>query len=168
VVLEKKDKGEKMEHETNQQGSDLQQNSLQENNLQPWGMKLNTFCMMMYLSQLCIIIPGLGLVLPIVMWATNKDASPLIDAHGKNILNWFISLLIYTNISFVLCLISSSVMRFSTAPEIISWLFMVVGVVGFLGFATTGLMWLVFAIRGAVNAHHGVVWKHPNTITFIK
>ena len=136
-----------MEQETNQQDSGLQEKSLQENNLQPWGMKLKTFCMMMHLSQLSsIVVPGLGLVLPIVMWATNKDASPLIDAHGKNILNWLISSLIYAGISLILTLVF----------------------VGVIGLFAIGIMSLVFAIMGAVKANDGVVWKYPCTITFLK
>ena len=46
----------------------------------------------MYLSVFAnVIIPFAGIVLPVVMWATNKDQSSLIDKHGKNILNFIIS-----------------------------------------------------------------------------
>jgi hypothetical protein len=59
---------------------------LNESNLKPWGMELKTFCMLMHLSQLTnSVIPGLGIILPIVMWATNKESSSSIDEHGKTL-----------------------------------------------------------------------------------
>ena len=62
-----------------------------------WGMPLNTYCMLIHLSQLTsIIVPGLGFILPIVMWAVNKDKHQDIDMHGKVTVNWLISLFIYS------------------------------------------------------------------------
>jgi uncharacterized Tic20 family protein len=59
----------------------------------PWNMDLSSYCMLMHLSQFAgIIVPFGGIALPIIMWATNKDKSSIIDQHGKNILNWMISL----------------------------------------------------------------------------
>lgn len=44
------------------------------NKYKPWGMEENTFLMMMHLSQFAaFLVPGAGIVLPIVMWAANKD-----------------------------------------------------------------------------------------------
>ena len=60
----------------------------------PWGMELNTFCMLMHLSQLL----G-GIVLLLVMWLTNKEHSEVIDQHGKTIANAFISYFIWSFIS---------------------------------------------------------------------
>jgi len=54
-----------------------------------WGMDEKTFCMSMHLSQFAgCIVPLAGLILPVVMWATNKDQSPMIDQHGRNIFNF--------------------------------------------------------------------------------
>ena len=39
-----------------------------------WGMPANTYCMLLHLSQLTsIVAPGLGLLLPVLMWVLNKD-----------------------------------------------------------------------------------------------
>ena len=119
--------------------------NLHDKDLKPWGMELKTFCMLMHLSQLSSsIIPGLGFILPIVMWATNKESSPIIDEHGKNILNWLITSLIYIGISCVLMLIF----------------------IGVFGLIAIGLMSLIFAIIGAVKANDNVTWKYPLTISF--
>ena len=113
----------------------------------PWGMELNTFCMLMHLSQLAgFVVPFAGLILPIVMWATNKDKFPLVDQHGKNIFNWMISALIYSIVSGILMLIA----------------------IGVLGFIAIGICAIIFAIIGGVQANEGKVWKYPLTIQFFK
>ena len=55
-------------------------------------MEINTptseerqYAMFIHLSQLAgIIIPGLGWILPLVLWLTKKDSSEYIDANGKS------------------------------------------------------------------------------------
>lgn len=115
--------------------------------IKPWGMEKRSFLMLMHLSQLSsIVIPGAGLVLPIVMWATNKDQSEDIDKHGKVILNQMISALIYA----VICVIL---------------IFVVVGVFALFALGITGL---VFAIIGAIKANEDKLWEYPISIKFFK
>ncbi len=117
------------------------------NSLRPWGMDASAFCLLMHLSQLSnYIIPGLGVALPIVMWATNKEDSAEIDAHGKNIMNWMLSALIYG----VICAILTVVY------------------VGTLGLFALGLCNLAFVIIGAVKANKGQLWRYPLSIRFFK
>ncbi len=69
-----------------------------------WGMNEKSFCMLLHLSQLAgMVLPGAGLVLPVVMWPTEKDNSPLIDEQGKVVLNWMISSLLYGFVAGLLC-----------------------------------------------------------------
>lgn len=112
-----------------------------------WGMPLNTYCMLLHLSQLTsIIIPGLGLILPIVMWATNKDKNDVIDKHGKVAVNWLISLFIYSLICGVLVFV----------------------VVGIFGFFILAVLNFIFAIVAAIKANDGQLWVYPLSIKFIK
>ena len=112
-----------------------------------WGMSENTFCMLMHLSLFAgAVVPGAGLVLPIVMWATNKDESPIIDQHGKNILNFIISMVIYAAASLVLMII----------------------VVGFFTLIAVGVLAIVFPIIAAVKANDGIYWPYPLCIRFFK
>lgn len=116
-------------------------------NKKPWGMELNTFCMLLHLSQFAgAIIPGAGLALPIIMWATNKDDFPVIDQHGKIIFNWMLSALIYSAVSGILIII----------------------VIGFLGLIAVGICSIVFAIIGALKANSGEMWEYPLCIRFFK
>ncbi|MFY0677730.1 MAG: DUF4870 domain-containing protein [Neptuniibacter sp.] len=112
-----------------------------------WGMPAKTYCMLIHLSQLTsVVAPGLGLVLPIVMWAMNKDRNKEIDQHGKVTLNWIISLAIYS----IIC--------------VILWIF-VIGAVAFLVLAVLNF---VFAIIAAVKANKGELWVYPMSISFFK
>ena len=113
----------------------------------PWGMEMNQFCLLMHLSQFAsYIVPAAGLVLPIVMWSTNKDKSEIIDQHGKNILNWMISSVIYIVISMILMLV----------------------LIGFVTIFAVLICTIVFSVIGAIKANDGQVYKYPLTITFIK
>lgn len=112
-------------------------------NNQFWGMNENTFCMLMHLSQFAAG-SGLGVILPIVMWATNKDQSPTIDRHGKNIFNFMLSILIYGFVSGILCIF----------------------LVGFLMLAALAIVYIVFPILAAVKANNGEYWEYPLCIRF--
>jgi uncharacterized Tic20 family protein len=102
-----------------------------------WGMPLNTYCMLIHLSQLTsIIVPGLGLILPIVMWAVNKDKHQDIDMHGKVTVNWLISLFIYSLICGLLTLI----------------------IIGMFGLIILAILNFIFAIVAAIKSNKGELW----------
>ena len=110
-----------------------------------WGMNEKSFCMLLHLSQLAgMVLPGAGLVLPIVMWATEKDNSPLIDEQGKVVLNWMISSLLYSFVSAFLCFF----------------------LVGIPLLAVLVVLIFVFPIIGGIKANEGIVWKYPLSISF--
>ena len=120
---------------------------MSENRKEYWGMPLNTYCMMIHLSQLTsIIIPGLGFILPIVMWAVNKDKNEDIDKHGKITINWLISLFIYSIVCGILT-------------------FVFIGVIGFMVLA---LLNFIFAIIAAIKANDNQLWVYPISIKFLK
>lgn len=113
----------------------------------PWGMETNTFCMLMHLSQLSsFLIPFAGLILPIVMWATNKDQSPKIDIQGKNIVNWMITLTIVAIIGAILTFVFIGI-------------FIIIAV---------GIASVVFAILGAIKSNEGELYQYPFSFEFIK
>ena len=100
-----------------------------------------------HLSQFAnVVLFPLGIILPIVLWQTQKDKLPGIDAHGKMVTNWMISCTIYAFVSFVLMFV----------------------LIGFLTIIAVGLMGIIFPIIGAVKANNGELWEYPLTIKFIK
>ena len=103
--------------------------------------------MFLHLSGLAyaLVFP-IGIVLPIILWQTQKDKMPALDPHGKMITNWMISSAIYAFISFVLMFV-------------------------FIGFLTGFAVWLlaiIFPIVGGIKANNGENWEYPLTIKFIK
>jgi len=103
--------------------------------------------MFLHLSQLAsLIIPVAGLVVPIVIWQTQKDKMPALDAHGKMVANWMISAIIYSVVSVILMFV----------------------LVGFLTILAVAVMAIVFPIIGAIKANNGELWEYPLTIKFLK
>ena len=110
-------------------------------------MDLYTYLMFMHLSQFCgFIIPGLGFVAPIVLWLTNKDASIEVDRHGKNIVNFMISMFIYFAIAGLLCFV----------------------LIGIPMLIILGILEFVFIILAAIKANQGEYWPYPLAIPFFK
>lgn len=93
-------------------------------------------------------MPGLGFAGPLIIWLVLKDRFPELDAHGKMVTNWMISLLIYCAVAFVVTLVSC-------------------GVGGVL-FIPLMLVGIIFPIIGAIRANEGVLWNYPVTIPFIR
>lgn len=110
-----------------------------------WGMEENTYCMFMHLAQFAgFVFPFAGLILPIVMWATAKDHSKNVDAHGRIIFNWMVSMVIYWVITIILMFVF----------------------IGFLIMPILILVSFIFIVLGAVKANSGEVWDYPLSIAF--
>jgi uncharacterized protein len=108
---------------------------------------IHQWAMFMHLSMLLnFIIPFGGVVAPIVMWQLKKDDYPGIDEHGKNIVNFMISMLIYSLICGVL-------------------VFVVIGV--FL-LILLGLAGVILPIVAGIKANNGETWKYPLCLQIIK
>lgn len=103
--------------------------------------------LILHLSQLAnVIFFPVGIVAPIIIWQTQKEKMPALDAHGKMVANWMISVTIYTIISIVLMFV----------------------LIGFLTILAVAVMGIVFPIMGAIKANNGELWEYPVTIKFIK
>jgi uncharacterized Tic20 family protein len=103
--------------------------------------------MFIHLSQLAgLVVPVAGLVVPIVLWQTQKDKMPELDAHGKMVVNWMLSALIYAVVSLPLMVV----------------------LVGFLTLLAVAVMSIVFPIIGGIKANNGELWEYPLTIKFLK
>lgn len=105
------------------------------------------YAMFIHLAQLAgMLVPLLGWILPFILWQTKKNTSAYIDRHGKIVMNWIISSLIYSAISLILCLI-------------------------FIGIVLITALWicsLIFIIIGGLKANNGETWPYPLSIRFLK
>jgi uncharacterized Tic20 family protein len=107
----------------------------------------NQLLVITHLSQLVTLITGFGsLLIPLVLWLTQKEKVYQMDEHGKNIVNFQLSLIVY----FIICI-----------PLILFF------GLGLLGFIILGLISVVFPIINAVKASNGEVPKYPFSFNFI-
>jgi uncharacterized Tic20 family protein len=112
-------------------------------------MEARQMAMFLHLSQLAgVVVPGLGLAAPIVIWQMKKEQFPELDTHGKMVTNWIISLLIYFVVASILSVVTCGF--------------------GALLFIPIAIVAIVYPIIGGLKARDGVLWKYPLTITFIK
>jgi len=119
----------------------------QSNGSSLFGMSENSYVALMHISQLGgFILPGLGFFAPLILWMVNKDNNARVNANGKEIINFIISMLIYMLISGILCLI----------------------LVGFLLLGLIAILQIACAIMAAINASNGGNYMYPLTIRFLK
>lgn len=104
-----------------------------------------TLALVAHLSALLhLVVPGVAIAAPIILYLVKKDESPFVADHAKESIHFQISLFLYT-VAFVA-----------------------------LGFLTCGLAWvlsglvtvlgLVGLILGAVAANRGEYFRYPMTL----
>jgi hypothetical protein len=121
------------------------------------------------------------MIAPTVLWIMNKDKSNFIDSHGKQAINFQISILLYTIIIgaltipfFILKLFSGlDVIDFNSFNDVHinighpSPLLYLSGGLGFL--AIIGfILELIFIVVASLKARDGEIYKYPLTINFLK
>ena len=105
-----------------------------------WGM-------MLHLSVFaCYVLPLAWLIAPIVIWQIKKDEFPSIDVHGKNVMNFLISMFIYGVVAVLLTFV----------------------IIGIPLLALLGIVGIVFPIIGGIKANNGEIWKYPGMLQLIK
>lgn len=101
-----------------------------------------------HLSQLLNLITGFGgLIVPLVIWLTQKDKVLGLDQQGRDILNFQISLFIYSLICVPLIFLFG---------------------LGILLLILVGLIMLVFPIINAIKVSNGEIPNYPFTINILK
>ena len=93
------------------------------------------------------VIPLGNIVGPLVVWLIKKDTMPLVDQHGKESLNFQITVLI----AFVICLVLTLVL------------------IGVVLMFVVGIGALVLTIMAAVKVSNGQFdYKYPFTLRLVK
>ncbi|WP_299781791.1 DUF4870 domain-containing protein [uncultured Formosa sp.] len=127
------------------------------------------------------IFPLGNFIAPIVLWIVNKDKSTFIDRHGKEAINFQISILLYT---VILGIISVPFFMFNifnglniidfnlfdsihinlSKPSPLLYLGGALGGLAVIGF----IIELALIIRASLKAKDGEEYQYPFTIHFIK
>ena len=82
---------------------------------------------------------------PLIVWLSKRHESPEIDAHGKEALNFQLSMLIYDAVAGVLCFV-------------------------LIGIPILILLWImntIFVIIASLQASDGKLYRYPLTIRFL-
>lgn len=104
--------------------------------------------MITHLSQLLDLVTGIGgFIVPLVIWLTQKDKILGMDAHGKMILNFQISIFIYSIVSIPLILLFGL------------GIFLLIGI---------GIIAIVFPIMNAIRVNNNEIPSYPLSLNIIK
>jgi uncharacterized Tic20 family protein len=107
----------------------------------------NQLLVITHLSQLLTVMTGFGgLIVPLIIWATQKNEINDLDEHGKAIINFQISLIILA----IIC---------------VPLIFIIVGIVGLI---ILGILGLVMPIVNAINASNKAPIHYPFSFKFLK
>jgi uncharacterized protein len=107
----------------------------------------NQTIVLMHLSQLATFVIAFGSILiPLIIWLTQKEKIKDLDTHGKHILNFQFSLLIYSFICIPLVFIG----------------------IGIMGLIVILILSIVYPIKNTIRASNEQLPVYPYSITFLK
>lgn len=104
--------------------------------------------MITHLSQLLDFVTGIGgFIVPLILWATQKEQVAGMDIHGKMILNFQISIFIYSIVSIPLVFLFG---------------------LGIFLLIAIGLIALILPVINAIKVSNGEMPDYPLSIKFFK
>jgi len=119
-------------------------NPVEEKELTQDEKQMGMFC---HLSAFAgLLIPFGSIIGPLIIWLMKKDQSEYIDYHGKEALNFQLTMAIAFIVSF----------------------FLMVVLIGFFLLAGLAIFELVIIIIAAIKANDGLRFEYPLSIKFIK
>ncbi|MDJ0646354.1 MAG: DUF4870 domain-containing protein [Flavobacteriaceae bacterium] len=109
--------------------------------------KNNQLLVITHLSQLLDLVTLIGgFLVPLILWITNKDTVDAMDEHGRSIINFRISMIIYTLICIPLILFFG---------------------LGLLGFIVIAVFYFIFPIINAIKASNGELPNYPFSMRIV-
>jgi hypothetical protein len=146
--------------------------------------KEKNYASLIHLSALTkYFIPFGNYILPIILWGSKKDSSKFIDHNGKQVMNFQLSMLLYSILLLVISIPTLLLSIFSNVSfnEIENDNFLIeklstgniTGIV-VIALVAVGLFCLMkiaeffLIIYGAIKTSEGEYFKYPLTINFLK
>ena len=102
------------------------------------------------------IFPFGNVIAPLVLWIAKKNESVYIDNHGKAVVNFQLSLMLY---GFLLALLIIPITIFTLGLGLIA---VILGIIPII------ILIIVSIISASIKATHGEYYHYPFTIEFIK
>lgn len=111
-----------------------------------------TYAMLIHLSLLAhLVLSVIAIIIPIIMWATKKDESPFVDDHGREAINFQITLIIY---SVVFAIVSIPIGILTCG-------------VGFVLALVPYVLGLVGMIQASIASNKGEFYRYPMNLRFL-
>ncbi len=104
-----------------------------------------------HLSALVMVVSVPSFIGPLVVWLIKRDQHPFVAEHGREALNFNLSLLLYAVAGVILGVVTLGVGFLLLIPLAIVVL----------------VLWLVFLIQAAMAASRGESYRYPLTVRFI-
>ena len=107
----------------------------------------NQLLVITHLAQMLTYVTGFGgLIVPLILWATQKDRVDGMDEHGKAIINFQLSIIVYCILSVPLILLFG---------------------LGILLLILIGILSFVMPIINAIKTSNGELPSYPLSLMFI-
>lgn len=107
----------------------------------------NQLLVITHLSQLLTFVTGFGgLIVPLVLWASQKNNIEGMDSQGKEIVNFQLSMIVYSVVSIPLIFLFG---------------------LGIITLILIGVFLLIFPIINAIKASNGEKPNYPLSLKFI-
>jgi uncharacterized Tic20 family protein len=108
---------------------------------------MRTWCILAHATALVgFLVPVAGhIVGPLIVWLAKRQDSPEIDAHGKESMNFQISMLIWNVIAGILCLV----------------------LIGIPILILLHILNIIFVIVASIQASEGKLYRYPFAIRLI-
>lgn len=107
----------------------------------------NQLISVLHFSQLLSYVTGFGgLIVPLIIWSLKKDEIHELDIHGKRIVNFQLSMLIFALASIPFCFI----------------------IIGFIPLIAIGVIGFIFPLINGIKASNGEIPTYPFSLTILK
>lgn len=124
---------------------DIMEANIEEQKGMELSQDIRLWAMLCHLIALAgFVIPFGNIIGPLVVWMIKREESPFIDYHGKEALNFQISMSIYIIAAAILVLIA----------------------IGILLLVALGIFGLIMIVIASMKANSGEKYRYPLTIRF--
>jgi uncharacterized Tic20 family protein len=120
------------------------------------------------------LIPFAGIVVPLIIWQTKKHQSQYIDENGKSVINFHLSIFVYSIVIaiiigiFFLNTIIGYIQLENAGQNVVPVDLITTAIIGAAVLGIWTIAEFILIILGSVRANEGTVYKYPFSISFIK
>ncbi len=109
---------------------------------------VRTYALLMHLTPLLgLVLPVVSVAAPVIMWQVRRTSSPFIDDHGREAVNFHISLMVYALAGIPLSVFCG---------------------VGVGVWVAAGILAVFGMVMASIAAHNGEYYRYPMCLRWVK